>query len=243
VAHPRREFLKTSGVALGTMTLAPWILERDAAQSATVVANRAGVADAALETAKRLGASYADIRINRYRFESIATREQQVQNVSRTDSLGFGVRVLVKGTWGFAASGVITADEARRVAQTAVDIARANAAVQRKPVTLVPTQKIITSWRSAFSKDPFEVGLDTKIQFLLTLNAAAMKTRGVSFVGSSMTWVNEQKYLATSEGSRIEQYLIRGDPSFEITAIDRQSGDFQSRRSRRPPQPKGNDYV
>jgi TldD protein len=67
-------------------------------------ATRAEVADAALARATALGATYTDIRINRYRRESIATRERQVQNVSRSTSYGLGLRVLVDGAWGFAAT-------------------------------------------------------------------------------------------------------------------------------------------
>jgi predicted Zn-dependent protease len=43
--------------------------------------------------ATALGASYADVRINRYRRKSIATRERQVQNVSRSASYGLRLRV------------------------------------------------------------------------------------------------------------------------------------------------------
>ena len=65
--------------------------------------NKDALADAALATAKKLGASYADIRINRYRVEAVNTRERQVLNVSSGQNFGFGVRVLINGTWGFAA--------------------------------------------------------------------------------------------------------------------------------------------
>ena len=239
----RRDFLKAASAAVGTVTLAPWLLEREAAAAAELDATKSSLAEAALATATRLGASYADIRINRYRSEAVTTREQQVLNVSRGQDFGFGVRVLVKGTWGFAASSVVTPDEIRRVTQVAVDIARANAAFQRKRVTLAPVERVTASWRSAFEKDPFDVPLDDKIQFLLTLNGAAMKATGVSFVNSSMVWVNEQRFLATSDGSRIEQYLIRGLPQFNVTAVSRETGDFQTRRSLGGPQARGYEYM
>ena len=139
-----------------------------------------------LSTARKLGVTYADIRINRYLSESINTREQQVQNVSRSQNFGFGVRVLFKGTWGFASSRNVTPDDVRRITRQAVDIARANSVYQRKRTSLVPVEKIATSWKSSFEKDPFDVSIDDKIQFLLSLNASAMKTPGVSFVNSSM---------------------------------------------------------
>ena len=199
----RRDFLKTASVALGATTLAPWVLDAEALQGAAVDAAKSALADAALDTAARLGASYADIRINRYRYESVATREQQVTNVSRTQHAGFGVRVLVEGTWGFAASSSISPDDGRRVTEAAVAIARANAMFQRKPVVLAPVQKAVATWKSAFQTDPFDVPLDTKIQFLLKLNATAMKTPRVSFVNSSMFWVNEQKIGRASCRERV----------------------------------------
>jgi hypothetical protein len=136
----RREFLKTASSAVGAVALAPWVLEREAAAAAEVDAVKSALAEAALTRAKVLGASYADIRINRYRSEAIFTRERQVQNVARNQDFGVGVRVLVNGTWGFAASSIVTADEIRRVTTVAVDIARANATFQRKRVKLAPVE-------------------------------------------------------------------------------------------------------
>ena len=239
----RRDFIKTASIALGAVTLPSWVYEAQAATNLYIDVNKNSLADVALSTAKKLGATYADIRINRYRLEAVSTREKQVQNVSSGQNFGFGVRVLVKGTWGFAASPIVTADEVARVTKEAIDIAKANSAYQRRRIELVPTPKVTATWKSSFEKDPFDVPVDDKIQFLLKLNEAAMETKGVSFVNSAMAWVNEQKYLATSDGSRIEQYLIRGNPSFNVTAVDRASGDFQSRASLREGQAIGYEYI
>ena len=75
---------------------------------------------------------YADIRINRYRNQFIFTRDRRVQNIVNTEDYGFGVRVIVDGTWGFASSSVVTKDEIARVAAQAVGIARANRNDQRR---------------------------------------------------------------------------------------------------------------
>jgi TldD protein len=244
--QPRRDFLKlaTAGIgAVSALRFAPWILDAEAAQASAVDAIRNDLADAALAAARRLGASYADVRVNRLRSEGVSTREQQVQNVARNQSAGFGVRVLVNGTWGFAASPQLTIEEARRVAEAAVDIAKANARFQRKRITLAPVDPVTTSWRSAFKKDPLEVALDDKVQFLLKLNQAAMETKGVSFVDSAMRWISEQKFLATSDGSRIDQHLVRGEPDFTVTAVNNATGDFQTRASYAGPQGMGYEYI
>ena len=133
----RRDFIKSAGVAAGALSLTSlpaWISSVVAAEEAAANGvDKNALADIAIDHRAQYWAStYADIRINRYRTESIATREQQVQNVSRGQNFGFGVRVLYKGTWGFASSRSVTANDVRRITQQAVDIARAN--------SVVPTQ-------------------------------------------------------------------------------------------------------
>jgi TldD protein len=64
----------------------------------------------ALNAAKSAGAGYSDVRIGRQRQNFVFTREQQIQNVVDTDSMGCGVRALVDGTWGFAATRLLTKD-------------------------------------------------------------------------------------------------------------------------------------
>ena len=102
----RREFIKTAGLAAGVAVVptrylpGSVIVEAEEAAVAEAI-NKNALADIALSTARKLGVSYADIRINRYRNESISTREKQVQNVSRSQNFGFGVRVLVQGHVGF----------------------------------------------------------------------------------------------------------------------------------------------
>src|SRR4030095_9582014 len=198
----RRDFVKTAGIAIGGAALPGWAHNVHGWSSVFVEVNKNALADTSLQTAKRLGASYSDIRINRYRSESVSTRERQVQNVSRNENFGFGVRVLVNGTWGFSASPLVTVDEVQRVTKEAVDIARANALFQKRRIRLAPTPKVVTTWKSSFEKDPFDVSVDDKITFLMSLNDAALGVKGVSFVNSSVVWVNEQKFLATSAGSR-----------------------------------------
>lgn len=243
----RRDFLKVAGIAAGALALPElpaWISSVDAAEAAAAAGiDKNALADIALSTARRLGVTYADIRINRYRSEFLSTREQQVQNVSRSQNFGFGVRVLYKGTWGFASSRSVTQADVRRITAQAVTIARANSIYQRKRISMVPVEKVVTSWKNAFKKDPFDVSIDDKIQFLLGLNSSAMKTQGVGFVNSSMSFVNEQKFYASTDGSRIEQYIVRANPGFSVTAVNRANGDFQTRSALGGPQGMGYEYI
>jgi len=90
----------------------------------------------AVDAARSAGAEYADVRISRNRVQSISTRERRVQGLSDNETVGFGVRTLVGGAWGFAASSDLTRDEVARIARQSVAQAKANRASLVKPVVL-----------------------------------------------------------------------------------------------------------
>jgi TldD protein len=237
----RRQFLVTGSAVIAAGSVPAWaeVFQSGPADDAA----RAEAADAALSRAAALGAAYADVRANRYRRESISTRERQVLNVSRSTSRGLGLRVLVNGAWGFAATNRVEPGAARAAAEQAVAIARANAAMATRKVVLANADRVVSTWTSGFKRDPFEVPLDTKIGFLMKLNETALGVAGVSFVNSQLLFVDEQKYFASSEGSRITQRLVRTYPQFSTTAADRASGDFQSRPVVDRAQLVGYEYV
>lgn len=196
----------------------------------------------ALEAARSAGADYADVRISDRRQESIFTRERRVQATQSSQTFGFGVRALVAGAWGFAASSRVTRDEVANVARQAVAQARANRAAQLRPHVLAPTTPVPNGeWKSPARIDPFTVPLEDKANLLLTANAAAMTVPGARFVNSFMAFVKEEKTLATSDGSFVVQTIIRGNPGMTVTAVDQQRGDFQTRASREA-QPMGLGY-
>ena len=63
--------------------------------------------------------------------------------------------------------------------------------------------------------------MQPKIDLLLQINEEALKVQDASFVSAFMLFVNEKKFFASTDGSHIEQSLIRSYPSFSITAVDR----------------------
>ena len=113
--------------------------------------------DTALNTAAANGADYADIRISRHKNQRIRTRENRIQGISNSESFGFGVRVLVDGTWGFAASHRLTNNNVANIRMRAMEIARANRVVQHIPIRLAEVESYEAKWNSPIKKNPFEV--------------------------------------------------------------------------------------
>lgn len=204
------------------------------------------LADVALNVARQRGASYGDIRIVRTLNQFVTTREKRVENVTNTESFGFGVRVLVDGAWGFAASSLLEKEEIARVAERAVSIAKANSAIRRTRITLVPVEKYPNAkYRTPVERDPFTVPLSEKADYLLKVNAEAGKVKGpgAMFVNSSMFFTKEEKFFASTEGSDIEQVLIRSFPSFTVTSVNPATGRFEQRSSLGSPIGKGYETV
>ncbi len=241
----RRHFLQTTGLVTGSLLLPQWTSAAAAlaAKDPLAVARKKQLADAALNAATKLGATYADVRIGRYLNQSVSTREQKVEGVSSTESYGAGIRVIAGGAWGFFATNELTPDSIARAAAQAVAIAKANAKIQTEPVVLAPQKGVgETAWRTPIRINGFAVPLADKVDRLLAANAAALKA-GANFVNSQLFLVNEQKYFASTDGSYIDQDIHRIWPTFLATVTDPKTGRFQTRRSISAPSGRGYEYL
>jgi TldD protein len=244
----RRDFIQLTGLGVGTLVLPSHVFGNRVSEQALLqpfidVSRKKQLADAALNTAKSAGATYADIRIGRYLNQFIATRENKVQGIENSESYGSGIRVIVNGTWGFAATNEVTEDGIKKAAQRAVAIAKANSKFQKEPVKLAPVQAHgEVSWKTPITKNAFEVPVSEKVDLLLRANSAALQN-GASFVNSNLFMVNEQKYFASTDGSYIDQDVHRIWPTFTVNVTDKASGKFKSRQALSAPMGLGYEYM
>ncbi|HEX29064.1 TPA: TldD/PmbA family protein, partial [Candidatus Poribacteria bacterium] len=104
--------------------------------------------DLALDTAKMHGATYADIRIIYTQIETVSVKNGRISELRRHDDLGFGIRVIADGAWGFSSSGTLSKEEIQRVAVEAVQIAKASATTKIKEVTLAYEPPHVDVWRT-----------------------------------------------------------------------------------------------
>ena len=199
-------------------------------------------ADSAIFTAKKNGASYSDFRLSNFRSQNVSTREQVIQSIRDNENFGFAVRVIIDGTWGFAASSTFSEEEVVRITKIACEIAIANKKIQRNKVELAPVPIYNETWTTPIKKNAFEVSIDDKVNFLFNVNDKA-KSYGADFCSSFIWAVNEWKYFASSEGSYIKQDLHRIWSAFDITVVDKETGNFESRDSFTVPIGKGYEYV
>jgi TldD protein len=201
-----------------------------------------GLADLALTLARRAGASYADIRIGETKREFIQAKDDRLQDFAERSTLGFGLRLLLDGSWGFC--GATRMDEAtlRDAVAQALDHARAVKAIQPQPIQLEELSACEAEWIMPMGVDPFSIAAHEKADWLLSVNRAALDS-GANYATASLSTAREERLFASSLGSRIFQSRTRVHPQFEVTAIDKSSGRFATRESLAPARGAGWDYV
>jgi len=166
----------------------------------------------------RAGLEYGDVRVVRKRRESILIRNGKPETVRKGESLGFGVRVVVDGAWGFAASYILSRAEAERIVRLAVRVAKSSAMVQHRRVRLAPEEPRTARWSSSYLIDPFEIPIERSVERLMQAEAL-LRGEPVKVSEAYYNAYKIEKVFANSEGSLIEQTLIECGGGLAATAV------------------------
>ena len=201
------------------------------------------LADAALDRARTLGASYADFRLERHKGQILSARDRGLEAAVNTDSLGYGVRVIVDGAWGFAASVDISTDAAAATAARAVDVARTLGVLNSEPVELADEAPHTGTHVSAYDINPFEVSDEDKVAFLLSGTGRLLDSGKVDVATASLSAVLENKFFASLAGARTVQQRIRMNGDFTAVKVDRETGAFEDMRTISEPVGRGWEYF
>ena len=194
----------------------------------------------ALERARDFGVTHADFRLERNRYQYFSVRDGALEGAQDAEDLGFAVRVLLDGAWGFASGVALTESEAVTVAETAITVARVAAKMTRRRVELAPepVHKDVT-WVSPYAVNPLEVPLAEKTGLFVGWTRELMGADGVDHATGTLQQVQENKYYADLAGSSITQQRIRMEPDLEVHGTDEKTGVFDSMRTLAPPLGKG----
>jgi TldD protein len=179
---------------------------------------------AAVDAATGAGAEYADARVVLKRNQLVATKNGRVERLSDAESEGIGVRVLVKGAWGFACDRRLSTKGARDAALRACTFARAAAGTHSRALT--PTEPQRGKHRSAMERDPFEVSLKDKVDLCLRADEA-LAGKEIVVRQAMVRAQREHKLLLTSEGTEVEQELVECGAGIDCAAAG--DGVFQMR--------------
>jgi TldD protein len=163
---------------------------------------------------------YADARYVDLKTESITAKNEQVEELSRVESRGVGIRVLVDGCWGFAADSNLTPSSLKKTADLALGIARASAVTRKEPVRLAPVEIHRGRYTSPCREDPFQIPLDDKINLLMGINGILKKSPKIRTAEASLDFHRTDKIFCSTEGAFIEQTITESGGGYEATAVD-----------------------
>ena len=202
------------------------------------------LAQAALDRARELGVEHADLRSERIRQQSIRLRDAELDGMSETVDSGLAVRVVHRGTWGFAAGTVQTPEAAVRLVEQAVRVAEVSAPVNQEPVILAPEPSHgERTWISSYEIDPFEVPDAEKIGLLSDWSRRLLEADAVTHVDAYLLAVKENKFYADSHGTVTTQQRVRLHSEIEAVAVDEASGAFETMRTLAPPVGRGWEFM
>lgn len=176
-------------------------------------------ADTAIETAKRRGASYADVRVMDIRHRDISTKNGEVGTLAESESLGIGIRVIASGAWGFASTDRLTREGVQACAGEAVAIAKASALAKRENVALAPEQAYVDTWQNPFLKDPFRIPVERQIDLLLAADKEMRRVKGVTVAEGSMSFRRIEQLFVSSAGSSIHQVKMQSGAGIVATSF------------------------
>ncbi|MCC0579152.1 TldD/PmbA family protein [Streptomyces californicus] len=217
-------------------------------QSFLALPSRA-LADAALARARALGATHAAFRLERVRGATWRLRDARPAGASDSTDLGYAVRVVHGGAWGFASGVDLTMDAAAKVASQAVAMAKLSA----KVIAAAGSDEVVEladepshgerTWVSAYDVDPFSVSDEEKAALLAEWSGRLLGAAGVAHVDASLMAVHENKFYADTAGTVTTQQRVRVHPQLTAVAVDGATGEFDSMRTLAPPVGRGWEYL
>ena len=173
----------------------------------------------ALNEATRKGARYADIRIVDHREQVVSVKNGNVDGIGDQYSQGFGIRVLVGNSWGFASSAFLANAEIERVAGLAVKIARASAVVPGEAVDLGNPITSSGQYKTPIEVDPFSISLEQKLDLLFRAEEIIRRNPGVKVSEANVIAVQNHKFFANTEGAFLEQDIYESGGAIAATAV------------------------
>ncbi len=209
-----------------------------------IEADRLGfLRDAVLSQAERSGCTNAELRVERIRSQQVRLRDGRLEGAADDIELGMGVRVVIDGAMGFAATVASSPGDAAGLVDQAVEAARviAGAGGGRAQLSDEPAHAAV-NWASPYTIDPVDVPLGDKVALLDDWSGRLIGNRGIEHVTASVLCVTEDKYYADLAGTEATQRRVRVHPVVESMAPDADGG-FETMRTVAPPAGRGWEYL
>ena len=202
------------------------------------------MAAAAFDRTARRGAQHTDFRLSRRDQLEVRVRDVRLQGSDHSSELGFAVRVVVDGVWGFAAGVELNAGAAARVADLACTVAHTLRPLRGSRVELAAEPAYHdASWMSPCLIDPLDVPSDERVDKLQEWSRLLLKAADVDHVVARLVVCREDKFYADAAGTTTTQRRIWLHPMVTAVRLGRAGGGFETMRTLGPPVARGWEYL
>ncbi len=169
----------------------------------------------AIDAATAAGASYADARLT---FTQRLSGSDSPRPM-RAETMGFGVRALCDGYWGFASTPIWNPIEAARLGHSAAAQAKANVLGNPREADLAPIAGPASgNWVMPVKDDPFAMAYEEISDFMKGLKLFIMGMEDASQPMATCRFLRQDKAFGNTLGQFTTQRLYRSEGSVGWTA-------------------------
>ena len=166
-------------------------------------------AERVIDDALKMGAKYADARLEHAKWESILVKNGKVERVRSGELYGIGLRVLLK-TWGFASTTELSKGSLEKVVNAAVGMSKTAKKVDKVKLSKSSTENARV--KTKIRTNPLDVPVEEKVKLCLDSDKLA---RVDKFIKRTSVWITSElieKTFVSGEGTNItfENFLTYG---------------------------------
>jgi len=163
------------------------------------------IADFAVEYGTKKGAKYIEARFVDSRKEGYTTRNGAIIGGGETSTQGIGIRVLTNEGIGFCSTAKLDKENIEKVIDIALKMAKASK--RKTPIVFSEEDVVKAKWQTKVKQHFEDMSSEEKVNYVLGLDKTLMEQPfGESLVMRTLMleMTRDKKYIANSEGSKIE---------------------------------------
>lgn len=196
------------------------------------------IVESAVNAAMNAGAKYADAR---FTFTQLINGRGPTP--VRSESIGFGVRALYNGYWGFSAGPVSTEQEGDRLGRAAVLKAKINGNDSGRVEFVPPANASSGEWKMLVKDDPFLMSYDEIQDFMEGIRLYISTLPSVEGSWATADFVRQRKLFVSSAGQFTDQTLYRTSGNISFTVGDQHGKRVTTRIDSLTPAGRGFEHI
>ncbi len=186
----------------------------------------------ALDEALKLGAEFADARIQSYEYELITYDNGSLREHSYNRRAGVGFRVIYQGAVAYSSTTDLSREALLEAVRRAFSSAKALSEYPGEKVKLAEYPAVKAVARSHYVVDPFQVG-EEKLEIAKTVNQEALQVKGVVSAITRMGFQRDKRIIVNSEGLEVTvEVVLSGLSQASVARSDKgleYASDYDSR--------------